>query len=86
MIVFREATAIANAYSSARITGNCCYAVGVFFSAVSLNIAFVSAYTETNYSFVINICFNLLCSKANVNTKDRFSNSINRTKTIEKWK
>ena len=41
--VFRGATAFAKALLSARITGRCCYTVGVFFSAVSLNTAFVSA-------------------------------------------
>jgi hypothetical protein len=35
MIVFREAAFIANALMSARIFGRLCYAVGVFFSAVS---------------------------------------------------
>jgi hypothetical protein len=44
MNVFREAAIIANACASARISFRCCYAVGVFFSAVNLNTAFLSAY------------------------------------------
>ena len=48
--VCHEVAIFANAYTSAQIEFSVCYAAAVFLSAFSLNVAFVSAYTETNFA------------------------------------
>jgi hypothetical protein len=56
----KVSTAFAIALMSARLEQTVCYTLGGF-SAVSLNTAFVSAYTETNYSIVPKL--NLVCCR-----------------------